>query len=1054
MLRAITFGQCEFTTPSGIVAPDAQVHFALLLLLTASAEARVPRDEVVRKLWPDHAPEGGRHCLRQALYRLRQLGVEVRQQSGTLVLDADLQQCDLPTLLYGSPSGREICRLATLPFLPAYAPLVSAEYALWVESLRDRISSRLRRSLTAEVTSARDAGRFEEMGRIAHALLGLDPLNELATLGLAESLALEGSKVRAIQLLEAYEAEIGEIDDSLRLPVRLLRRRVSENLGDTLLPRRFEVALVGREQEFAHLRALLRDARNGGTAGAFLTGEAGVGKSRLAAETLRLATLDGYSTVSYCTSAGDAYAPLTTLVSLADKLLALPGALGCRQEHLQYLKRLGTPEAVTAWNVAGMSADVLYARLLIAMVELLSAITDEAPLVLFFDGADRLHSTTMRVLFDIWERVSQRRIMLLFAARTLPPEFGSFSPRSCEHLIRHMRVSALDESESQNMLDLFCTKHGITLDPVRRLECAVTARGNPFYLTELVRHLARGGDPTHTPSSITELLALQLTQLSADASRILTVVALFDTRATSSRISRVVDLSTDRIVAAVSELDHAGLVTPSDGALHCRHSLVRDAALTHAPMATLSVTRAGVAGILEQDADECDSVELLGECISLWHAVGDRTRAYDIAMKLGHRLMGIGLGDDAERAFAHALELADHHPQRSHACEAHILASRLSAHWTTMKLVADRRLAILAAIPSHPHSFDEYDLLSAEASLFSAQRAPNRRPLLEVAANHSLHPALRLRAASILAILADNEFDRQLMTHSRAGIDDLPSSALESVDGVSLSLVYHTAMGDRHVAGDIAERLLDLASATSDIRTRLTSLRRASHAFLRIGIPEKAQMCYEKLWQVARHLQLFAHESDALEGLACAYLAMDDLSEVRRCARMLHELPTHRDPEHIRSLLLVDISLAWAEQNPGWAARSASIVHTVECSPISRAAQTLRTLQGALLLLERPTALDCETTERLCALHEAGQYFGGQDLATSVIAESLLRGGQNASAANMLKHYMEHARREMHAPPTFLSKIISPLAPSAVSVSAAPAVFPNPHSRVWNSCPE
>ncbi|MEO7512911.1 MAG: ATP-binding protein [Gemmatimonadaceae bacterium] len=892
------------------------------------------------------------------------------------------------------------------------------------------------------------------MGRIAQALLSLDPLNEVATLGLAESLALEGSKVRAIQLLEAYETEIGAIDDALRVPVRLLRRRVSENLSDATLPRRFEVALVGREQEFSHLRALLRDAKNGGAAGAFLTGEAGVGKTRLAAETLRLATLDGYSTVSYCTSAGDACAPLTTLVSLADKLLALPGALGCRQEHLQYLKRLGTPEAVTAWNVTGMSADVLYAQFLISMVELVSAITDEAPLVLFFDGADRLHSTTLRVLFDVWERVSQRRVMLLFAARTLPSEFGSFSPRSCEHFIRHIQVSVLEASESEGLLDMFCAKHGIALESGRRLECALTARGNPFYLTELVRHLARGGDPAHTPSSITELLALQLTQLSLDAGRTLIVVAIFDKRATTSRLSRVLELSTDRIVAAVSELDHAGLVTPTDGVLHCRHSLVRDATLAHAPMATLAVTRAAVAAVLERVADESDSVELLGECISLWNAIGDRMRAYDVAMKLGSRLMGVGLGDDAERAFALALDLADHDSQRSHACEAHILASRLSAHWTTMKVVTDRRLAIHAATPSHPHRCDEYDLLGAEASLFSAQRAPNRQQLLDLAANGSQSSALRLRAASILSILADNEFDRDLMAHSCSRIADLPSSAMSSVDGVSLSLVYHTAMGNRDVAVDIAEQLLDLASDSGDIPTRLTSLRRASHAFLRIGAPEKARLCYEKLCQVARHLQLLAHESDALEGLACAYLAMDELSEVRRCSRMLHDLPEHRDPDHIRSLLLVDISLAWAEQNPGWASRSASILHTVDCSPISRAAQTLRTLQGALLLLERPTALDGETTEKLSALHEAGQYFGGQDLATSVIAESLRRGGQTASAVNMLKHYLDHARRELHAPPTFLSKLRDSFARSSDSTSTSPTTLPHRNARAPRSLPE
>ena len=115
-----------------------------------------------------------------------------------------------------------------------------------------------------------------------------------------------------------------------QLPVRVLRRRVSESLDDSLLLRRFEVPFVGRELEFAELRTLFRDVRRGAAMTAFITGEAGIGKSRLAGEVLRLAALDGATVATYHTSAGDAFTPISTLVTVGHLLLSLPGALGLR----------------------------------------------------------------------------------------------------------------------------------------------------------------------------------------------------------------------------------------------------------------------------------------------------------------------------------------------------------------------------------------------------------------------------------------------------------------------------------------------------------------------------------------------------------------------------------------------------------------------------------------------------------------------------------------------------------------------------------------------------
>ena len=100
---------------------------------------------------------------------------------------------------------------------------------------------------------------------------------------------MDGSKVDALMLLDRYESEVGEVSDALRIPVRTLRRRVSEGMDDALMPLRFEVPFVGRAREFGELRDVWSGTRRGVGQCALVTGEAGIGKTRTSTELLRLA---------------------------------------------------------------------------------------------------------------------------------------------------------------------------------------------------------------------------------------------------------------------------------------------------------------------------------------------------------------------------------------------------------------------------------------------------------------------------------------------------------------------------------------------------------------------------------------------------------------------------------------------------------------------------------------------------------------------------------------------------------------------------------------------
>ena len=1021
MLRASTFGQCVFETPVTRIAPDSEVHFALLLYIASGAPNGVSRDDVVRLLWPQAGIEGGRHCLRQAMYRLRQFSVPVHLRAGYIVIEGDLVACDVRALLHGAPARDEVIRLGALPFLPSYAPSLGEAYAHWVEELRARLATRLRRVLADEVALARSCGRFYDMGRTARALLALDPLNEVATMGLAEALALEGSKVEAIRLLEEYEEEVGTINVHLQIPVRVLRRRVSESLDDSLLLRRFEVPFVGREYEFSELRTLFRDVRQGAALASFVTGEAGIGKSRLSGELLRLAALDGATVATYNTSAGDAFTPISTLVTVGHLLLSLPGALGCAQEHLNYVRRLGTPETVTVWSVTGMAADILYAQLVYALAELVSAIAEEAPLILFVDDAERLHGTTWRVLMDVLERLGDRSVLLLLAARTLPSWFGTLGPHSCDRVARHFRLFPFARQESLQFLHHWSAKNQVTIEEGTRQTCASTSQGNPFYLAELASHLGRGGDPTQTPKSIRELIEIQHAALSKGAQRLLTVIALFESRATTARVRQVLEASASDFMEWLDELEVAGLLGVKGAALGCRHTLVGGISIALAMPTVIAFSRGRIAQLLESEADETNSVELLGDCVTHWELAGERKRAYTASMKLGQRLIGIGMGEDAEKAFVRAERTADDAEERIGSLEGQLIALRLCARWHGVRSAYERRANEKSKIASSPVSIDSFDLLAVESSIWENDPLPRNSEILRLANQSDHDPRTRMSAALIGAMIADNCYDTRALSYAYHLVQDIYIDPSENRDRLMLEIVYHCSVGDVNMVEKLAEEFALLARVSPEYWFKVQGLRRAGIAHLRAGNAARAEELFLDSTKDAERLKLPLQAFANLEHLIDASLALGNLeSALTNWEKLVETTPS--DPAHYLVLMrdAATTRLAWEMQDALLVKRVEIRAHDPGQIKIATSAHLLLTNQIALqLLLDRGEVSD-SSIDTLTQFHTKSRGLGRQDYTADVLFSALTRAGQSPLATQLSRDYCSIHRRERGVVPTRL----------------------------------
>src|SRR5207237_1857621 len=109
-----------------------------------------------------------------------------------------------------------------LGFLPDYQPKLSDRYDEWIDQRRASVGAEIRRQLVAAMGASRESVNWAAVERYAHLILAVDPLNEEATLALAEATALSGAKAEALTILSRYENETGRRD--LKLPASEIGR--------------------------------------------------------------------------------------------------------------------------------------------------------------------------------------------------------------------------------------------------------------------------------------------------------------------------------------------------------------------------------------------------------------------------------------------------------------------------------------------------------------------------------------------------------------------------------------------------------------------------------------------------------------------------------------------------------------------------------------------------------------------------------------------------------------------------------------------------------------
>ncbi|MFF7731610.1 AAA family ATPase [Streptomyces sp. NPDC007984] len=331
--------------------------------------------------------------------------------------------------------------------------------------------------------------------------------------------------------------------------------------------------VVGRDAELTRLSGVLERARGGEARAVLISGDAGVGKTRVLDEVGGQAAATGMTVVTgHCVDLGDVglpYLPFTEILGVlaADERFA--AALAARP----VVERLLGTGSGSVRDVDGRL------RLFEGMAGLLAEVAEIAPLLLVLEDLHWADQSSRDLLRFLLGRGVLRHRLAVFASYRADDLHRRHPLRPL--LAELIRLPLVERLELRPLADADVDRLVRALEPgplpdatVRRI--VERAEGNAFYAEELLA--ATDTESGGVPSGLADVLLIRFEQLSETAQQVLRTAAVAGRRVEHELLREAVGLPEPELESALREaVGRQLLVAGDDDTYSFRHALAREA---------------------------------------------------------------------------------------------------------------------------------------------------------------------------------------------------------------------------------------------------------------------------------------------------------------------------------------------------------------------------------------------------------------------------------------------------------------------------------------------
>jgi DNA-binding SARP family transcriptional activator/tetratricopeptide (TPR) repeat protein len=877
-------------------APASRRAWSLLAYL-ALRPGPQSRGELAARFWPDVLDSSARASLRSAVWSLRKAlgpGAEeilIAGRDDVALSDAELW-VDARAFTELIEQGRDNDAVALCD-----GELLSGFEDEWISSAREAHREQLLKALERLACECEQAGNTDSAIEWSRRQVASDPFGEEAHRRLIARLAQSGDRAAA---LLAYRSLADRLRRELSVAPSLLTRQLVEDLREepaaalalpdlaNLLP------LVGRSHDLDRLGRAWRLATDGRGGVVTLTGEAGIGKTRLACELLALAARDGAATASCAALDLGGAAPFGMWAELIREMLpALPSpppGTVWPDDLARLVPDIHARFEREPAERAPASPELERARLLEAVVALVEWAARTRPLALLLEDLHISDGASLELTGYIARRVASLPVLLVLTRRERPRRVEA---DTLENALRargllHAELS-LGPLAPTYLADLARSAAHLEDGDVERVVDA--SEGNALLAVEMARALARG--ERELSAGLRGAVAGAFGALGATAQGFVEIAAVAARELDSSEIAA---LPIDEPAQAATEALESGMFIARERRIGFRHALLREAVYTEIPeprrvslhetwaqilLANTHVESqrsAELARHLRLAGRDSEAVEQLalaaGEAravAALQEAAGYLREAVSIAPKRADLLLELaeveawhGRRAEAEEAFATAIDLLDDASalERTHAwlrsarwyhgpicvpalvreCCAKALAE-LDTVASPAKLERREALAALAWAEAVAGSVDEAERLLAELHRLTADEPVDDLSTYDVAHARALAAVRRedFEGSYAPSIAAGEAI-------ARAGRPDLAYGCWANAAGAA------AAAGDLDRAMRFLDRLDDILAGKGLAPLEIQLLAMRSFLLMRVGDLDGARVAADSAATIAERI--------------------------------------------------------------------------------------------------------------------------------------------------------------------------------------------------------
>lgn len=337
---------------------------------------------------------------------------------------------------------------------------------------------------------------------------------------------------------------------------------------------------VGRDDQLARLHQLWQLALTGQSHIALLQGEAGAGKSRLAAEFASQAHELG-AIVLWGRATAEAIVPFEPMVEAVRTVLrtvspearrrvaADRGLLALLLPELEQL----VPEVRIERPDPGVERYLLFET----VAELLRTESARHPMLIVLDDLQWADAPSLKMIEHVLRHELPGRVMVIGTVRvpseSPTPELDRVATELArDGLLTRLTVGALPTESIAELL------RGSGRDETRAAELEQATGGNAFFVTELIRHVDGGAVGDELPESIRAMIGLRLDRMTPQTVQVLNLAAVAGHAATLAVLGEASGLEGDELLDAADAAVAAGLlIEDGAGRLAVRHALIGQA---------------------------------------------------------------------------------------------------------------------------------------------------------------------------------------------------------------------------------------------------------------------------------------------------------------------------------------------------------------------------------------------------------------------------------------------------------------------------------------------